>query len=228
MKRILLRTLVGTAALILFAGCNLLQLPFFIFGPEPTLPPKLQRLATDNEDETIYVAILTHVLPQERADAALENLDRELSAYVARHLRAGIDYNKENVKVIDPRKVLRFQTENPDWKSWGNEEIGEQLKADYVVSLEVRNIRLRSYHSSDSFLRGHAEINVDLTNVTDPDKSPLSGMTCVVDYPKKGAGIELDFDVSKAEFKQKFLDVLGKRLSWYFTKHRRIDSFGRD
>src|SRR5262245_9079924 len=42
------------------SGCNILSLPFFIFGPEPKIEAKLHKLASDEKDKEVKVVILAY------------------------------------------------------------------------------------------------------------------------------------------------------------------------
>ena len=80
----------------LATGCNLISLPFFLFGPEPSIPAKMKELgAKDKRDETTVV-ILTYAGPETRPEFI--KVDRDLAARIADEMRTAFQAN-------GPRKV---------------------------------------------------------------------------------------------------------------------------
>lgn len=163
-------------------GCNLLTLPFFIFGPEPAVEPSLKRLAAEDKKKDVKVMILTYSKMMTKPEFA--RVDRDLNQRLRAQLKAGFEYNKENVRVAVPRRLEEFQNENPSWYTMDLDEIGKQFGADYVIYLEVKELTLFEKGSSNTLYRGKAEINVSLIDVNNPDEGPLrSDFVC--QYPSE-------------------------------------------
>src|SRR5205809_769611 len=97
------RFLLVLGLLGLGGACNPMYLPFFLAGGEPKLPAELQRLATEDKNKAVRVAILTYMGVPESED--LFHADRDLAQSVAKQLQTLCKYNQENVGVIDPVKV---------------------------------------------------------------------------------------------------------------------------
>jgi hypothetical protein len=196
-------------------GCNLLALPFFIFGPEPSVEPSLKQLASDDKKD-IKVMILTY--SKLGAKPEFVRVDRDLSERLRVQLKAGFDYNKENVRVAMPRRIEEFKNENPGWQTMDLDEIGKQFSADYLIYLEVKELTLYEKGSSNLLYRGKAEISVSLIDVNNPSEGPLR-KDFICQYPSETRHAFPVEDVSLEKFRSDFLNYAAKRMSWYFTKH---------
>lgn len=209
---------------ILTAGCNPLAAPFFLFGPEPKRPALYQPLIPDDakdKDRTLKVAVLTYAALETRTDPQFLQADREVGALVCNHLQEACTYNKEKVKVLDPRKVEEFKNSHHDWKQMDPAEIGAALKVDAVVVLEIRALSLHD-KTNETMYRGRAEVGVSLVRVGDDEEGlSLPPRNFVCTYPGEGRGgfVSADFDKPVEVFKAEFFNVLGRKLAWHFTAH---------
>jgi hypothetical protein len=197
-------------------GCNLLSLPFFIFGPEPAREPELKQLAGEDKKKDTKVLILTY--SKLSAKPEFVRVDRDLSERLRAQLKAGFEYNKENVRIAVPRRIEEFKNENPGWQTMDLDQVGKQFGADYVVYLEIRDLSLYEQKSSNTLYRGRAEINVSLIDVNHPDEGPLR-KDFVCQYPSETRHAIPVEDISLEKFRNDFLNYAAKRLSWYFTRH---------
>src|SRR5205823_1325615 len=89
------------------AGCNVLSLPFFLMGPEPSDPPSMKRLATDDKNKMVRVAVIAASNIDVRSE--LTRVDRELAGQVVKHLGELCKYNEENVVVTPVNTVERYK-----------------------------------------------------------------------------------------------------------------------
>lgn len=198
-------------------GCNLLALPFFIFGPEPTREPDLKKLADGDKKKEVKIAILASSTMEMKPEFI--RADRDVSQRLRTVLKASFEYNKENVKIVSPRRVEDFQNANPDWPTMDLEEVGKQLGADYLVYLEIKDLTLFEAGSRNTLYRGRADIRVSLISVNDPDEGPMR-KDFLCQFPSEiKQGIPIDADTTPEKFKNDFLNYVAQRLSWYFTKH---------
>ncbi len=208
--------LAGLFLASLAAGCNVLTLPFFIFGPEPKIPAVYKSLADEKKDRELKVAVLTYSGLETRPE--LLSSDRELSRLVGEQLNKWFEYNREKVSVLGARRVEEYKSEHPDWHARDLERIGRDLGVDYVIYLEVNRLTLYEKGSVNTLYRGRTDISVSLTDVNDPDRSPgVREFSCT--FPGDGkAGVPVD-DSNPQQFRQAFLGYVAKRLAWYFTSH---------
>jgi hypothetical protein len=213
----------GVCALAAFAGgCNVLSLPFFLLGPEPSDPPSLKRLATDDKDKKVKVAVLAASNLDVRSE--LTKVDRELAARVVKHLGDLCKYNEENVVVLPVQTVERYKSDHPDWDHpLDLARIGQDLKVRYVVYLEINALTLYVPKSNNQFYQGDTEIRITLINARKPDDLPEEDHFHEV-YPESPVST-FDDDPNPIAFRQKFLDHVAERIAWKFTKHRSEDKY---
>ncbi len=207
----------GVCALALVgSGCDLLAMPYFLFGPEPSVDAKLKRLASDDKDEKIKVAVL--VANNLEVREQLARVDRELSGLVVKHLSELCTYNKENVHVLPVNAVERYKASHPDWDHpLDLTRIGKDLKVRYVVYLQINALSLYEPKSSDQFYHGQTDINVTLVDVRKPpDDLPEEDHLHDV-YPTNP---ESTFDdPNPIAFRHRFLDHVAQKIAWDFTSH---------
>jgi len=213
----------GLCAVAVFAaGCNILSLPFFIMGPEPSVPPSLKRLATDDKDKRVKVAIIAASNIDVRSE--LTRVDRELAAQTVKHLSELCKYNDENVVVVPVNVIERYKTDHPDWDHpLDLVRIGQDLKVRYVVYMEINALSLYVPKSNNQFYQGETDIKITLVNARKPDELPEEDHFHEI-YPESPRST-FD-DPNPVAFRQEFLDQIAKKISWKFTKHKSEDNYG--
>jgi hypothetical protein len=199
------------------AGCNLASLPYFLMlGSEPTVKAQC-KLASDDKDKEVKVVILTSC----GLDAQPEFLrvDHELSLKLYRQLQEGFKQNKEKVTLVPVSHVEKYKDEHNNWRSPA--EVGKYFEADYVINLTIGSISLYEQGSSRMLYRGHAEIHIDVLDVSKASEGPIYEEEYSVDYPRRGpipAGVGAG-EGNPAQFRLQFLNLVAKQLSWRFTAH---------
>jgi hypothetical protein len=106
-------------------------------------------------------------------------------------------------------------------------KIGDHFEADYVIDMEIISLTLYEPGSANQLFRGRADISVQVVNVNEPDDDPIFRPQYRCEYPKTRGPIPIG-EYSAVQFKQKFLDHVGRELSWYFTAHLNEDEYKRD
>ncbi|MSR30967.1 MAG: hypothetical protein EXR99_05615 [Gemmataceae bacterium] len=207
-------------------GCNMLSIPYFLFlMPDPKHDPEMKKIASDNKKEEKKVVILTYG----RLDLRSEFLhsDKEIAYNLEKQLKSLTSSNSEKVTVISSRKVEEYKSSHPDWQDRDLGEIGKHFKADYVIYLEINSLGLYEQGSGGTLYRGRADLNLTLIDVNNPDESlPTRNFTCA--YPREARMQITSTDQSPMEFRQAFLDYVGKRLSWKFSARPTRDDFYAD
>lgn len=217
MKYFLRRFGVVLAGVLFLGGCNLLHLPLILFGPEPKIPAKVKKLATEEEETKVYVAILTYG-SEKLGDY---RSDREISAYFRKDLREWVKYNEENVEVVPISEVQSYQNENPEWKSLTLAEIGKDLDVDYLIGVEVKELQIGK---RGGVYNGRAELRVRLANVNDEGETVIPHEVSH-EFPREGHAIT-EFDLTESMFRQKFFESLSVKLAWLFTAHPTNKEYG--
>jgi hypothetical protein len=202
--------------IILSTGCNILSLPFFIFGPEPKVPPLLHRIAPENKEKEATAVILVAGDLETRSE--LIRADRDLAQRLAHHLKEGCKYNEEKVRIVSPAKIDQFKSNHPDWQKWLPAEIGQHFKAEWVIHLEIDSLSLYERGSSNQLYRGRAEIKVSLIDVKNPEDGPREKFY-TGQYPGEAKPPVEVSSSNSLEFRRLFLDHVAEQISWYFTAH---------
>lgn len=216
--------------LLIGGGCNPILAPFLLNPPESRIPPEYKRLAAEGKDKKpkeVRVAILAYSGLDFNTD--FPQADREISRLLGKSILAQSQHNEEKVTVVSPLKVEEYKNSHPDWHHQHVElqTIGKDLHVDYVIYLEIGSLSLYQPGSGLTFFRGQATMDVTLVNVNKEDDFE-SGVvkSFVYTYPSEGRGgnVPVDADTTPQAFRQKFLDSLAKRLSWWFVAHPTADN----
>jgi hypothetical protein len=203
------------AALVLGTGCNLISMPFFLFGPDDKIPAGMKKLASD--DKEVKVLIWSWADRDVRANLEIPHADRKLAEKLYNQLKTGCEKNKEKVALISPRKAdeYRIGREDVDPK-----DAGKHFDVDYVIYLEVEKFSLTVKHSFDEVLQGEAAIKISLLNLKSTDEpTPPELFECSFPEGSEGGYEVTDTGNSKQAFCNRFLDYVAHKLSWKFTAH---------
>jgi hypothetical protein len=207
----------------LTTGCNLLSLPFFLFGPEPRTDAEMKQIGSKEKRDEVTVLVLTYAGAETRPEFI--KVDRDLAARIAEEMRAAFQYNSEKVKVVSTSKVEKFKQEHANWQTMELADIGKRFNADWVVYVELDNETLSLYErgSAREMYRGHADYTVTLLNVHDPEEGTKRKQFSYT-YPKDDRGIQAS-DTTALLFKQKFLDQIARKVAWCVTSHPTRDGY---
>jgi hypothetical protein len=207
------------------AGCNLMALPFFLLpGMEPKHDAKF-KLASDDKEKEVRVLILATAGLEVRPEFL--KIDREISQMLAVQLQEGFKKNKEKVSIIPTSRVEKYKDEHPNWQSVELDQIGKSFHADYVVNLEINSISLYEPGSSNTLYRGRAAVSVAVVDVHESTEGPKFRHEYTCEYPRARGPIPAG-DSNSAQFRQAFLTLVAKELSWLFTSHPVDDDFTCD
>jgi hypothetical protein len=204
-------------------GCNVLSVPFFLFGPEPKEEPMLKAVASKDKDKDVKVVVLTYGGLETRPEFL--RADRDLTIQVVKQLREAFKYNEEKVTVVAPSKVDEFKNSHPNWKSMELADIGKRFDADYVIYLEINKLTLYEPGSSNLLYHGRADVTVNLVDVNQPDDAPES-KELTAGYPgdSRGSMIPVD-DMTPQAFKAAFFTEVATQIAWHFAAHPTSDSY---
>jgi len=222
-----LKRLVLVAGIFLAAGlttgCNLLSLPFFIFGPEPKIEAEMKHIGSKEKRDEITVVVLTYAGPETRPEFI--KVDRDLAACITEEMREAIKYNNEKVKVVSSSKVEKFKQEHLNWQTMELADVGKRFNADWVIYVELDNDTLALYErgSAREMYRGHADYTVTLLDVHDPEDGTKRKQFSFT-YPKDDRGIQAS-DTTAVLFKQKFLQQIARKVAWCVTSHPTRDGY---
>jgi hypothetical protein len=210
-------------AAALAMGCNVLSLPWVLFGPEPKMPAEMKEITNKDKRNDVSVVVLTYAGPETRPEFI--KVDRDLADQIARELRAGFEYNEQFVKVVPTRKVEKFKQDHPGWQSMDLASIGKYFGASYVLYVEIDNDTLSLYErgSGRELYRGHADVTVSLVDLHNRDEGS-DRRTFSYNYPDEAKGI-MATDSNPLLFKQMFLSYVARQVAWCVTPHKTQENY---
>jgi hypothetical protein len=181
------------------------------------LPPTLKRLASDNKDEKVRVAVIA-LSNLERSEEPA-GVDRRFGGLVVKHLADLCKLNKENVEVLPYSAIERYTNTVADWNHpLDLAKIGKDLKVRYVVCLELNSLSLYVPMSNRQLYQGKTEVMVTLIDVRKAADDPPEKDTCYTTYPNEL--IDTSDEPNEAAFRAKLLDRAAEKIAGEFTKHR--------
>jgi hypothetical protein len=210
--------LAGFLGLVVAApGCSLSSLAYFLM-PEQQLPPDLCSLTSPDHKQQVSVVILASTvdpLPK----PGCNQIARDLSERVARQLHELCMTNKDNIRIVSPRRVEEYKSKHSDWQQMHPAEIGKEFKADLVINLEISSISLMDKDSYAELYRGRIEMEITLVDVHHPDYTPESrGLSDV--WPDEARPVPRE-NMPPGQFRATFLDRIAKRVACLFAAHPR-------
>lgn len=155
------------------------------------------------------------------------HVDRQLNDLVARKIFEGLEADGKKYKVIDAKKVEKWQDEHHNWRTLAPNEIGQALEAGYVVYLEVENISFFEDGTRRQLLQGRADVGVTVWEVNDNGGNVVFGPdvhSC--EFPK-GRPVSAS-DLALVKFRRAFLSRLAEEISWFFIPHDSGLDYGRE
>jgi hypothetical protein len=208
----------GLAGALLCAGCDLGTMTYFL-TPESKEPPELRALA-DAKDKKKEVKVAILVYNQLDPIPELIQVDRQLSELLGKDIMEMAAANEEKITVIPQRRIEDYKNREQSRYGPSPEELGKHFKVDYVIYLELNSMDLYESGRNSQLLHGRAQITVSVFDIHNPDDVRESKeFNCV--YP---SAFPKDVDeMPLALFKQKFLDHIARRLTYYFVAHSKRD-----
>jgi hypothetical protein len=202
---------------VLSSGCNVLSVPFYLFGPEDKIKPTMQSLTPSDKHKDVKVLIWTWS-DRSTFDLEISSADRKLAQKLEERLRGYYVNNKASVSVVPFRRVEQYRNGREDTSPV---EAGKHFKADYVIYLEVSQFSISDKNSMDQLLKGRAQMRVSLYDLAKGDEEPTKSdlFECTFPPESKGGMVVNDMGNSKQMFAQSFLNYVSRELSWMFTDH---------
>jgi hypothetical protein len=191
-------------------GCNVVMLMGYLIGGPPTIEPdfnkQTKKSLVSKGSKVKSVAIVCYADKELKWDN--EAVDHELSRYVAYRLTS------HKINVIDPDRIHAWMDEHADWDK--PSEIGEALKADYVIYIDLKEFGLYEPNSQNMF-RGHSDIIVSVFDVVDDDGHSIYSREIASRYPTE---MPVSADTLPFEnFKKLYLSRLSEEIGRLFYEH---------
>jgi len=191
--------------LVCLPGCGQFVLLSYILGGPPSIEPDFDAQTGKGLDRRdITVAVIGYA----DTDMKVRNpkIDAEIASLVAYRLAA----NKINI--VHPDTVHAWLDEHPDWEKPA--EVGQGLKADYVIEIELLSFDLYEEHSASLF-RGRTEGYVNVYEMKDDgsgDQIYSKDLNFVfpTEVPRS------TYDQHPSQFKREYLTRLSELIGWLF------------
>lgn len=213
------------AVAVFSIGCNPLNLAAFMFARDEKMPAPypltFDKEGPKKDKEEVVVLLLPHLAPGTPREFV--TADRELADKLARALPEMAKENKDKLKVrvISPMQVDKFKMANPQWRQMSAGELGEKLDADFVLEIELSQMRLYQPNTgTERIYEGRAEISVSIHEVTAEgsvfkDRYPLS-FAYPTDRMVRSASA-----VSASEFKKGYMESLARKIALQHVDSKR-------
>jgi hypothetical protein len=213
--------LLASASLIAVTGCDPRALAYFLQPFDPTILPKGPSL------EEKKVVILCNVTSG--ALAEFPSLERD----IPRELTSIFKKKVEKIKVIDPDKVATWVEAHPHWTDPA--EAAHDFNADIAIFLEVEQFQIQS-PGDLNMVHGESKVHIQVFEMQYPKNSkdkpikdqPKEAHNIYDEYtestfPNRGP-LPIDSGNSRSAFKNTFLRIVTKDISWHFVEHSPDDS----
>ncbi|MBI5722862.1 MAG: hypothetical protein HZA50_02810 [Planctomycetes bacterium] len=205
----------GATVLLLLpiAGCGNPQLGGLAWMFRPILPKK-KVPAEFSEFPNSTVAIV--VYPRESIEVEYPSVKLTLAWSVAAYLKP----NVKNIKIVDPRTVMKFQEENLDWLAMSRKELGRKLGADYILFIALQNYTTREDGSRDSF-RGRIAAEASVFRTSNSSDTPVwQAMDMRAAHPGENEPLLLLPDGDDSKVRERVEGVFAEQLARKFYTYK--------
>lgn len=180
--------------LVMSAGCGLMANAIYIVKGTDA-PAEFDEL----KDKKVAVIVGTNA--GMNADAS--------SILMSRHINELLARNVKKVEMINPEEVDRIINDQPI-ANRSIPTIGSRLRADYVVFVEVSNLKLRE---GQTLFKGRSNVILSAYKVSEGDRAVFRKNFPEFVYPQHGAPVT-DFD--EVTFQRIYLSELALRVARTF------------
>ncbi|MCI0639393.1 MAG: hypothetical protein L0Y72_17915 [Gemmataceae bacterium] len=201
-------------------GCSPTSLGFLLMPwVDDKVPAKCKLASADKEVTVAIHSTFTNL----ETRPELMPADGELAERLAMELRKRCGQNKEKVKIVPPAQV-RGVMNQVGGNTLSLQEIGEKLKADYVVSLEITDMSLYPRGSANTLYRGACEISVTAVDVAKP-----AGETIIFQENYRSTSRDEDpSGLSSMQYRARYLSKVARDLARWFTAFPPNERFDMD
>jgi hypothetical protein len=211
----------ASASLIAVTGCDPRALAYFLQPFDPTIEPKGPLL------EEKKVVILCNVTSG--ALAEFPSLERDIPRELASVVRKKV----KKVTVVEPDKVATWVEAHPHWTDPA--DAARDFNADMAIFLEVEQFQIQS-PGDLNMVHGQAKVHIQVFGMEYPKNSkdkPIKDQPkeahniydqyAETTFPNRGP-LPIDSGNSRSSFKNTFLKIVTKEISWHFVEHAPDDS----
>jgi hypothetical protein len=140
---------------------------------------------------------------------------------MARAVHSLLEKNVEKVQMVNPEEVDHVVNDQPPGEK-SMSRIGRQLEVDYVVFIEIKNMKVRD---GVTLYRGTSDSFVAVYQVDKGDRSVFKKEFPSFVYPSTGMP---STDMDETSFRRMYLGILAARVARTFYKYDPNIDFGHD
>jgi hypothetical protein len=213
--------MLAIASLMAISGCDPRSLVYFLQPFDPMIEPPGPTL------EEKKVVILCNVTSG--ALAEFPSLERDIPRELASVLRT----KAKKLTVVAPDKVATWVEAHPHWTDPA--DAARDFNADMAIFLEVEQFQIQS-PGDLNMVHGEARIHIQAFEMEYPKNSkdkPIKDQPkeahnvydhyVETTFPNRGP-LPIDSGTSRTSFKNTFLKIVVKEVSWQFVPHAVDDS----
>jgi hypothetical protein len=207
--------------LVAISGCDPRSIAYFLQPFDPTIAAPGPSL---NEKKVVIVCNVTS-----GALAEFPSLERDMPRELVTILKKKV----KKIDVVPPDKVATWVEAHPHWTDPA--DAARDFSADVVIFLEVERFQIQS-PGDLNMVHGESTVHVQVFEmeypknskdkpIKDQPKEPHNVWDQTIDttFPNRGP-LPIDSGNSRTAFKNTFLRVVVKEISWQFVEHAPDDS----
>jgi hypothetical protein len=213
--------LVASASLVATTGCDPRSLAYFLQPFDPMIEPKGPSLL---EKKVVILCSVTS-----GAIGEFPSLERD----IPRELTSTLKKKIKKITVVEPDKVATWVEAHPHWTDPA--DAARDFNADMAIFLEVEQFQIQA-PGDLNMVHGDAKIHIQVFEMQYPKNSkdkpikdqPKEAHNVYDEYvesnfPNRGP-LPIDTGNSRSAFKNMFLRIVTKEISWHFVDHAADDS----
>ena len=162
--------------------------------------------------------------------AEFPSLERDMTRELASILRKKV----KKITVVDPDKVATWVEAHPHWTDPA--DVARDFNADIVIFLEVEQFQIQS-PGDLNMVHGESKVHIQVFEMEYPKNSkdkPIKDQPKEAhndlrrirrdDLPQSRSDPRSIAATAESEFKNTFLKIVAKEISWHFVEHAPDDS----
>jgi hypothetical protein len=128
------------------------------------LEPPQCAIACEGKDVKVVILAEFATFP---TNPILAQADYELGYRLTKLLEERYKENKNRVKIVSTSELKAYKNSYPKWREQTAQAIGKHFGADYVISLEISDLRL-DHPRNPYYYHRYADIDISVTDVSKP------------------------------------------------------------
>lgn len=141
---------------------------------------------------------------------------------IAKHIGDLLRTNVKEIQLVEQQQIDDWMDRN-DWNRIDYVEIGRGVSADMVVAVDLNSFSL---HDGQTLYKGRANVEISVYDIVAGGNLVYSNTPSEIQYPEN-TGIHTT-DISDAEFRRRYLMIVGSQIARHFYTYDELEDFARD